>query len=120
MTGVTRFFVRVDKVLRRSLGVAEDAPTDTTVVPAPPVDPTIPEDHEGVDGAPLIFQDGLPDDLAANFSLTMEDVRRLRKNKPVEAIHEPVEVVQDEPVEVVHDKPVEVVQDEPVEVHDEL
>ncbi|PCH41165.1 heat shock protein Hsp90 [Wolfiporia cocos MD-104 SS10] len=33
------FFVRVDRILRRSLGVSETAPTDTTVKPAPPVDP---------------------------------------------------------------------------------
>lgn len=32
------FFVRVDRILRRSLGVSETAPTDTTVKPAPEVD----------------------------------------------------------------------------------
>ncbi|KAH9844178.1 heat shock protein Hsp90 [Rhodofomes roseus] len=32
------FFSRVDRILRRSLGVSETAPTDTTVKPAPPVD----------------------------------------------------------------------------------
>ncbi|KZT72468.1 HSP90-domain-containing protein [Daedalea quercina L-15889] len=32
------FFTRVDRILRRSLGVSETAPTDTTVKPAPPVD----------------------------------------------------------------------------------
>jgi len=34
------FFTRVDKILRRSLGVSETAPTDTTVKPAPEVDPS--------------------------------------------------------------------------------
>lgn len=34
----------MDRVLRRSLGVSETAPTDTTVKPAPPVDPTFPEE----------------------------------------------------------------------------
>ena len=32
------FFTRVDRILRRSLGVSETAPTDTTVKPAPPVE----------------------------------------------------------------------------------
>lgn len=36
-----RFFGRVDRILRRSLGVSETAPTDTTVKPAPPVDPEL-------------------------------------------------------------------------------
>lgn len=31
----SRFFERIDKVLRRAVGVAENAPTDTTVEPAP-------------------------------------------------------------------------------------
>ena len=39
-----RFFTRIDRVLRRSLGVSETAPTDTTVKPAPPVDPILPEE----------------------------------------------------------------------------
>ena len=34
--------MRVDRILRRSLGVSETAPTDTTVKPAPPVDPELP------------------------------------------------------------------------------
>ncbi|KAN0097613.1 Hsp90 domain containing protein [Tylopilus felleus] len=38
------FLTRVDRVLRRSLGVSETAPTDTTVKPAPPVDPTLAEE----------------------------------------------------------------------------
>lgn len=38
-----QFLSRVDRVLRRSLGVSETAPTDETVKPAPPIDPEIPE-----------------------------------------------------------------------------
>lgn len=38
-----KFLSRVDRVLRRSLGVSETAPTDETVKPAPPIDPEIPE-----------------------------------------------------------------------------
>ncbi|KAF5370105.1 hypothetical protein D9758_001068 [Tetrapyrgos nigripes] len=40
------FFSRVDRVLRRSLGVDELAPTDDTVKPAPPVDPELPSEEE--------------------------------------------------------------------------
>jgi heat shock protein 90kDa beta len=36
----------VDRVLRRSLGVSETAPTDTTVKPAPPVDPVVLDESE--------------------------------------------------------------------------
>ncbi|KAL4081853.1 Hsp90 protein-domain-containing protein [Scleroderma yunnanense] len=39
-----KFLSRVDRVLRRSLGVSETAPTDATVKPAPPVDPEISEE----------------------------------------------------------------------------
>jgi len=40
------FLIRVDRVLRRSLGVSETAPTDTNVKPAPPVDPEILDESE--------------------------------------------------------------------------
>lgn len=38
--------MRVDRVLRRFLGVLESAPTDTTVKPAPPVDPVVLDEAE--------------------------------------------------------------------------
>ncbi len=41
-----RFFTRVDRILRRSLGVSETAPTDSTVKPAPPVDSKPVEEEE--------------------------------------------------------------------------
>ncbi|KAG6854796.1 hypothetical protein C0991_001223 [Blastosporella zonata] len=41
-----RFFSRVDRVLRRSLGVSETASTDETVKPAPPIDPELPSEEE--------------------------------------------------------------------------
>jgi len=40
------FLIRVDRVLRRSLGVSETASTDTTVKPAPPVDPVVLDEFE--------------------------------------------------------------------------
>lgn len=52
------FFSRVDRVLRRSLGVSETAPTDTTVKPAPPVDPELPEPEDFLSDKPGIV---LPD-----------------------------------------------------------
>ncbi|KAI1789557.1 heat shock protein Hsp90 [Ganoderma leucocontextum] len=42
VTDSNDFFTLVDRILRRSLGVSETAPTDTTVKPAPPVDPELP------------------------------------------------------------------------------
>ncbi|KAJ8086604.1 hypothetical protein PM082_005427 [Marasmius tenuissimus] len=41
-----RFFGRVDRVLRRSLGVSETAETPSDVKPAPPVDPNLPTEEE--------------------------------------------------------------------------
>ena len=35
-----RFFVKVDRVLRRSLGVSETAKTEVDIKPAPEIDPT--------------------------------------------------------------------------------
>ncbi|KAI0723162.1 Hsp90 protein-domain-containing protein [Earliella scabrosa] len=46
VTDSNDFFTRVDRILRRSLGVSETAPTDTTVKPAPPVDPELPADAD--------------------------------------------------------------------------
>ncbi|KAK7049538.1 hypothetical protein VNI00_005569 [Paramarasmius palmivorus] len=43
------FFARVDRVLRRSLGVSETAPTPADVKPAPPVDPELPTEVEDED-----------------------------------------------------------------------
>ncbi|KIL70077.1 hypothetical protein M378DRAFT_183671 [Amanita muscaria Koide BX008] len=54
------FFTRMDRVLRRSLGVSETAPTDETVKPAPPVDPELPSDEE-VEAPPIVFKDKLED-----------------------------------------------------------
>ena len=41
-----RFFERIDKVLRRAVGVAENAPTDTTVEPAPEPENSEPAEDE--------------------------------------------------------------------------
>ena len=43
----------MDRILRRSLGVSETAPTDTTVKPAPPIDASIPTDEELFDDSHL-------------------------------------------------------------------
>ncbi|KAJ7129695.1 Hsp90 protein-domain-containing protein [Mycena epipterygia] len=78
------FFSRVDRVLRRSLGVSETAPTDTTVKPAPPVDPELPTE-EFVEPLPEMpepvdqFADNkpgivLPDHLKDQVSIEMEEI----------------------------------------------
>lgn len=46
LTTLCSFFTRVDRILRRSLGVSETAPTDSTVKPAPPVAPEPLADEE--------------------------------------------------------------------------
>ncbi|KAJ7068255.1 Hsp90 protein-domain-containing protein [Mycena amicta] len=72
------FFTRVDRVLRRSLGVDELAPTDTTVKPAPPVDPEVPEE-----GYPPEFEYPpgtekpgihLPDHMKNDMSIEMDEI----------------------------------------------
>ncbi|KAF8655303.1 hypothetical protein AX16_003200 [Volvariella volvacea WC 439] len=67
------FFTRVDRVLRRSLGVSETAPTDTTVKPAPPVDPSLSEENaeEEDDGKPKVI---LPDHLKDKMSIEIEPI----------------------------------------------
>ncbi|GLB33793.1 putative hsp90 protein [Lyophyllum shimeji] len=77
-----RFFSRVDKVLRRSLGVSESAPTDDTVRPAPPVDPELPSEEESQPPAfpPLDEEDDgkakviVPDHMKNDVSIEMEEI----------------------------------------------
>ena len=66
-----RFFNRMDRVLRRSLGVSETAPTDETVKPAPPVDPELPSE-ESVQ-SPLTFSDLGDDKLRVEIPDNMKD-----------------------------------------------
>ncbi|KAF8076368.1 heat shock protein Hsp90 [Lyophyllum atratum] len=77
-----RFFSRVDKVLRRSLGVSETAPTDETVRPAPPVDPELPSEEEEQPPAfpPLDEEDDgkakviVPEHMKNDVSIEMEEI----------------------------------------------
>ena len=55
-----RFFVRVDRVLRRSLGVSETAKAKVDIKPAPEVDPTEPE--EEIPETPQYFGEEMFDD----------------------------------------------------------
>jgi heat shock protein beta len=75
------FFTRVDRVLRRSLGVSETAQTDSTVSPAPPIDPTIEEEVE--DDKPGII---LPDELKGKVDIQMEEVDE--DNNPINPSHD--------------------------------
>lgn len=78
-----RFFGRVDRVLRRSLGVSETAPTDTTVKPAPPVDPELPLEEADQQYIPPLDMDDsddgkakviLPEHLKDQVSIEMEEI----------------------------------------------
>ncbi|KAG6817393.1 hypothetical protein H0H87_009037 [Tephrocybe sp. NHM501043] len=75
------FFSRVDRVLRRSLGVSETAPTDETVKPAPPVDPELPSDEEQTPILPPLEEedDGkakviLSEEMKKHVSIEMEEI----------------------------------------------
>ncbi|KAJ3852200.1 Hsp90 protein-domain-containing protein [Lentinula lateritia] len=70
------FFGRVDRVLRRSLGVSEHAPTDDTVKPAPPVDPELPAFEElyqmpSEDGKAGVY---VPPHMQDDLSIEMEEI----------------------------------------------
>ncbi|KAF5388243.1 hypothetical protein D9615_000400 [Tricholomella constricta] len=75
------FFSRVDRVLRRSLGVSETAPTDETVKPAPPVDPELPSEEEQYPIMPPLDEedDGkakviIPEHMKKDVSIEMEEI----------------------------------------------
>ena len=83
---IFRFFVRVDRVLRRSLGVSETARADESVKPAPPVDEKSLDDLETEktkvsledylqqkenQGGPKI---DIPDEWKDQLSIELEDV----------------------------------------------
>ncbi|KII94772.1 hypothetical protein PLICRDRAFT_99110 [Plicaturopsis crispa FD-325 SS-3] len=65
------FFSRVDRVLRRSLGVSETAKTDTTVKPAPPVDPELVEEEPEV---PKDTQFNFPSSLKGKVKFDVEEI----------------------------------------------
>ncbi|KAJ7591081.1 Hsp90 protein-domain-containing protein [Mycena floridula] len=70
------FFSRVDRVLRRSLGVSETAPTDTTVKPAPPVDPELPSEVDPEFMPPMSDVPGvqIPDHMKDDVKIEMEEI----------------------------------------------
>ncbi|TFK55689.1 heat shock protein Hsp90 [Heliocybe sulcata] len=79
------FFKRVDRVLRRSLGVSETAQADDTVKPAPPVDPSLPSEEIPDNGEHWVdWKDikdktekagvELPEDLKDKVSIELEEI----------------------------------------------
>jgi heat shock protein beta len=77
--------MRVDRVLRRFLGVLETAPTDATVKPAPPVDPVILDESEyepkpkPAFNEPPEYDDGKPrvvlsDEMKEKIQIDIEEV----------------------------------------------
>ncbi|RXW25137.1 hypothetical protein EST38_g706 [Candolleomyces aberdarensis] len=83
VTNKNEFFARVDRVLRKSLGVSTSAKADETVKPAPPVDPEVAADkpanaqqapiftEEYDDGKPRVI---LPDHMKDKVSIEMEEI----------------------------------------------
>jgi heat shock protein beta len=82
VNSLDRFLFKIDRVLRRSLGVSETAPTDETVRPAPPVDPTLPTQEELMEEALQAMEDEsdgkakviVPDHLKDDLSIEMEEL----------------------------------------------
>jgi heat shock protein beta len=68
-----RFYTRVERVLRRSLGVSETVQADMRVKPAPPVDPSFSseEDEETGTKGPHF---NIPSVLDDKVSITMEEI----------------------------------------------
>jgi heat shock protein 90kDa beta len=60
----------MDRVLRRSLGVSETAPTDDSVKPAPPVDPEV-HDPDVIPDGPGVW---LPEEMRDKMEITMEEI----------------------------------------------
>ena len=70
---VSRFFVRVDRVLRRSLGVSETAKADDSVKPAPPVDPN-PLDEAELEAEARKVNFEIPDELKDQVRLEFDPI----------------------------------------------
>lgn len=68
-----RFFVRVDRVLRRSLGVSETAKADSTVKPAPPIDPN-PLDEKELEAELRKPNFEIPDEFKDSVRLEYDEV----------------------------------------------
>ncbi|KDR83758.1 hypothetical protein GALMADRAFT_670355 [Galerina marginata CBS 339.88] len=69
-----RFFNRVDRVLRRSLGVSETATIEVPIKPAPPVETDVPEEpavEDEDDGKPRVI---LPAEFRDKISIEMEEI----------------------------------------------
>ncbi|KIM90780.1 hypothetical protein PILCRDRAFT_59180, partial [Piloderma croceum F 1598] len=75
VTDSNEFYTRVERVLRRSLGVSETAKADTRVKPAPPIDPSSSleseEDEETGTKGPHF---NIPSTLKDKVSITMEEI----------------------------------------------
>lgn len=119
-----RFFERIDRVLRRAVGVSEHAPTDTTVNPAPEPESEEPAkdettkklaselDHDVVVDEHLF--DGPQEKLPEGFQLGVDDIP-----EPQIVVREAPEPVADDAEEVKDEVEVDVKEDEKAP-HDEL
>ena len=78
---MSRFYSRVERVLRRSLGVSQTAKADTEVKPAPPVDSTLEEGEETEETKEPHLN--IPYELKDHISVTVEEI-----NAETTAVHD--------------------------------
>jgi heat shock protein 90kDa beta len=78
---LSRFYSRVERVLRRSLGVSQTAKADTEVKPAPPVDPKLEEGEETEETKEPYLN--IPSELKDHISVTVEEI-----NAETTAVHD--------------------------------
>jgi len=75
------FFIRVDKVLRRSLGVTESATTESAVKPAPPIDSELPDEVEDFPSGFPEFSEQIPFNFGNEESVHDEGSNRLHTER---------------------------------------
>lgn len=87
--------MRVDRVLRRFLGVLENAPTNTTVKPAPPVDPVILDEKE-YEPKPGPLIDELPEFVDYKPRVVLSEEMKKKIEIDIEEVDEDLLPVHDE------------------------
>ena len=88
--------MRVDRVLRRFLGVLENAPTDTTVKPAPPVDPIILDEAEYEPKAEALLNEPWPEFVDLKPKVILSEEMKKKVEIDIEEVDEDFLPVHDE------------------------
>jgi heat shock protein 90kDa beta len=87
----------VDRVLRRSLGVSETAPTDATVKPAPAVDPVVLDEEHYEPKAPWAGAfDNLPEWKDTKPRVIMSDEMKEKIEIDIEEMDDDEQLIHDE------------------------